>query len=139
MTEAPSGKVAPPTIRDKEVDPRLNDPRVLAWFEDHVTELRRDASGQRILFWGLAFGFVVGLAAHVGGYLLKSTAPPEPLGLLADLLYTLGWALWTGAVVVVFVQIVPEAKRRQIKRALDAYEAAMRDKSTSKDGGARDT
>jgi hypothetical protein len=51
----------------------------------------------------------------------------EPLGLVADLLYALGLALWTGLVVVVFVQVVPEAKRRQMKRALDAYEAAQRD------------
>jgi hypothetical protein len=41
----------------------------------------------------------------------------------ADLLYALGWALWTGAVLVVYVQI-PRAKKRQYKRALDACEAA---------------
>jgi len=29
---------------------------------------------------------------------------------VVDLLYALGWALWTGVVVVVFVQVVPEAK-----------------------------
>jgi hypothetical protein len=51
----------------------------------------------------------------------------EPLGLVADLLYALGYALWTGVVVVVFVQIIPEAKRRQFKQALDAYEAAQRE------------
>ena len=44
---------------------------------------------------------------------------------MADLLYALGWALWTGVVVVVFVEIVPQAKRRQIKRAIDAYEALI--------------
>jgi len=44
--------------------------------------------------------------------------------LVADLLYALGWALWTGVVVVVFVQIWPETKKRQYKLALDAYEAA---------------
>jgi hypothetical protein len=48
---------------------------------------------------------------------------------VADLLYALGWALWTGAVVVVFVQIIPEAKRRQIERWLDAYEATLREKA----------
>ena len=77
----------------------------------------------------LGIGFVIGLAAHVGGYLLRSSATTEPLGLVADLLYALGWALWTGVVVVVFVQILPEAKRRQIKRGLDAYEAALRDQA----------
>ena len=34
----------------------------------------------------------------------------EPLLLVADLLYALGWSLWTGIVVVFFVQIWPEAK-----------------------------
>ena len=48
---------------------------------------------------------------------------------MADLLYALGYALWTGVVVAVFVQAVPEAKRRQIKRALDAYEATLREQA----------
>jgi hypothetical protein len=43
----------------------------------------------------------------------------EPLLLMADLLYALGWSLWTGVVVVFFVQIWPEAKRRQLKRSLE--------------------
>jgi hypothetical protein len=137
MTEEPGAKDAPPTLPDEELDPRLRDPRVLAWFGEHLTELRRDASGQRILYQSLAFGFVIGLAAHVGGYLLRRSATTEPLGLAGDLFYTLGWALWTGAVVVVFVQIVPEAKRRQIKGALDAYEAALRDRARAKEDGDR--
>jgi hypothetical protein len=29
----------------------------------------------------------------------------------------------------VFVQVIPEAKRRQIKRSLDAYEATLREKA----------
>ena len=45
--------------------------------------------------------------------------------LLADLLYALGWALWTGVILVMFVQIWPEAKKRQYNQALDAYEAAL--------------
>ena len=53
----------------------------------------------------------------------------EPLLLVADLLYALGWSLWTGVVVVFFVQIWPEAKRRQLKRWLDAYEAALREQT----------
>jgi len=46
---------------------------------------------------------------------------------LADLLYTLGWALWTGAVVVAFTQLYPETKRRQFKQALDASETSSLD------------
>jgi hypothetical protein len=95
----------------------------------YLPELRRYVSGQRILYWSLGIAFVVGLAAQIGGYFLKASAPPGPPGLLADLLYALGWALWTGVVVAVFVQILPEAKRRQSMRALDAYEAMLRAKA----------
>ena len=52
--------------------------------------------------------------------------------------YTFGWALWTGAVVVVFVQIWPEAKRRQFKQALDAYEAAAGRQARAGSGQAPD-
>ena len=48
---------------------------------------------------------------------------------MADLLYSLGYALWTGVVVVVFLQIWQEAKRRQLKRWLDTYDAAQREKA----------
>jgi len=43
----------------------------------------------------------------------------------------LAWwpTLWTGVVVVFFVQIWPEAKRRQLKRWLDGYEAALREQA----------
>jgi F0F1-type ATP synthase assembly protein I len=64
---------------------------------------------QRLLYWSLATAFVIGLAAHVGGYLLKSSVTTQPLGLVVDLLYALGYALWTGVVVAVF----PQATRRQ--------------------------
>jgi len=84
---------------------------------------------QRLLHRSLWIGFVVGLATYVGGYLLKSSVTTEPLGLVADLLYALGYALWTGVVVVVFVQVFPEAKRRQFKQVLDAYEAGLRDQA----------
>ena len=107
----------------------VDDPRALAWMEAHLPEFRQQASGQRPLYWILGIGFVVGLAAHVGGYLLRSSLTTEPLGLLADLLYSLGFALWTGVVVVLFVQVLPEAKRRQIKQWLDAYEATQREKA----------
>jgi len=97
---------------------------LLAWVGENLTLVRRSVSGQRVLYSSLAFGFVLGLAAHVGGFLLKFSVTSEPLLLVADLLYALGWALWTGVVVVVFVQIWPETKKRQYKQALDAYEAA---------------
>jgi hypothetical protein len=120
---------APHPFTDEELDPRLYSPDALAWMGKHLPELRRSAYGQRLLYQSLGTGFVVGLAAHVGGYLLRSSVTTELLGLVADLLYALGYALWTGVVVVVFVQVIPEAKRRQLKRWLDDYEATLREKA----------
>jgi hypothetical protein len=100
---------------------------LLAWVGENLTLVRRSASGQRPMYWVLGTVFVVGLAAHIGGFLLKTSVTTEPLLLVGDLIYTFGWALWTGAVVVVFVQFWPEAKRRQFQQALDAYQAAVGD------------
>ena len=44
--------------------------------------------------------------------------------MIADLLYALGFALWTGVVLTLFVQVIPEVKRRQFRQALEAYEAS---------------
>jgi len=111
---------------------------MLAWVSENLTLVRRSASGQRILYWSLGICFVVGLAAHSGGFLLRSSATTEPLMLVVDLLYALGWALWTGVVLVVFLEVYPEAKKRQYKRALDAYEAAVRDRVQTGGGQAPD-
>jgi hypothetical protein len=105
---------------------------------EHLTLVRRTASGQRPVYWILGTGFVVGLAAHVGGFLLKTSTTTEPLALLADLLYALGWAMWTSVIVAVFVQLVPEAKKRQYKQALDAYEAAVGRQARAGSGQAPD-
>lgn len=137
MTEGPGAKDTPHRVTDEEHARghtvfglgEQESREVLAWVGENLTQVRRSVSGQRLLYWSLGIGLVVGLAAHVGGYLLRSSVTTEPLGLVADLLYALGWALWTGVVVVVFVQIIPEAKRRHFKQALDAYEAAMRDQA----------
>jgi len=97
---------------------------LLAYVGEHLALVRQTASGQRPMYWILGIGFVVGLAAHAGGFLLKTSVTTEPLALVADLLYALGWALWTSVIVVFFIQIWQEAKKRQYKQALDAYEAA---------------
>jgi hypothetical protein len=97
----------------------------LAWVGEHLALVRQSAVGDRVLYWILGIGVVVGLAAHIGGFLLRSSTTGEPLSLVADLLYSLGFALWTGVVVAIFVQIWPDAKKRQYRQALDAYEAAM--------------
>jgi hypothetical protein len=107
------------------------------WMEQHLSELKESVSGPRLLYQSLVLGFVVGLAAHIGGYILASSVPGGTLGLLADLLLALGWSLWTGVVVAVFVEVIPEVKRRQIKRAVDAYEAMRRKQPRA--GGKRET
>ena len=111
---------------------------LLAWVGENLTLVRRSASGQRILYWSLGITFAVGLAAHVGGFLLKSSATTKPLLLVADLLYALGGVLWTGVVLVMFIQIYPEAQKRQYKRALDAYEATVGAQARAGSGQAPD-
>jgi hypothetical protein len=121
MTREGGAEGAPHPYSDEE----------LAWVRAHLTQLRQSVSGQRIVLQSLGIGFVIGLAAHVGGYVLRSSATTGLLGLVADLLYALGWALWTGVVVALFVEVIPRAKQRQIKRALDAYEATLHEKALS--------
>jgi hypothetical protein len=138
MTGGPGAEDAPHAFSNEDrrqgQDPlrelgELERRAMLAWVRENLNEVRRTATGERPVYWVLGFGLVVGLVAYVGGYLLKASTTTEPLGLVGDLLYALGYALWTGVVVVVFLQIIPEAKRRQYKRALDAYEAAAREEA----------
>jgi hypothetical protein len=137
MTGGPGAKDAPPPSTDEEHSPgqdlfglgERERQAALAWVGENLTQVRRSVYEQRLLHRSLWIGFVVGLATYVGGYLLKSSVTTEPLELVADLLYALGYALWTGVVVVVFVQVFPEAKRRQFKQVLDAYEAGLRDQA----------
>src|SRR6516165_7058486 len=122
MTREGGAQGAPHPFSDEE----------LAWMREHLTQLRQSVSGQRIVLQSLGIGFMLGLAAYVGGYALKASATTEPFKLVADLLYALGWALWTGVVVALFVEVIPRVKQRQIKRALDAYEAALHEKARSR-------
>jgi hypothetical protein len=125
MTEGSGSKMETPPATDPALDPSPRDPRYLDWMSQNATRLRRAVSGPHFVYWSLAIAFAVGMASYVSGYFLRSLAPKEPFALLADLLYALGWALWTGVVVVLFVEVVPEVKRRQIQRALEDYDAAV--------------
>ena len=98
---------------------------MLTWVGENLTDVRRIASGKRVQQWILWLSLVIGLLAYVAGYVVRSSFTSEPLAFFGDLLYALGYALWTGVVVVVFLQIIPEMKRRQYKQVLDAYERAQ--------------
>ncbi len=122
--------------KSKDISPMYADQWVQAWMEEHLPELKQSVSGQQLLYRSLALSFIVGLVAQIVGYFFLLSATSGIPGLLADLLHALGWSLWTGVVVVVFIQIMPEAKRRQIKRTIEAYEAVQGEKSQA--GGNRD-
>ena len=113
----------------EEIDPSFRDPEAMKWFGEHVADMRKSVTERRIRNQALWFVLVLGLIGYSAGYLLRASVSGEPWSLLADLLYNLGFALWTGVVVVVVVEIIPRAKERQITRALDAYEAAVRAKA----------
>ncbi len=115
--------------QSKTIPAWLADEWGLAWMDEHAAKLRQSVSGQHFLYWSLSIAFVTGLAAQIGGYALQSSLPNGIPGLLGDLLHAVGWSLWTGAVVFVFVEIIPEAKRRQIRQALAAYDAVRRERA----------
>jgi len=130
VTGAPGAQGGPRPCTDENAEAGVLDlegagrDALLDWVDENLPLVRRSVYGQRVLYWSLGIAFVVGLAADIGGFLLKYSTTTEPVLLMADRLYALGWALWTGVVVVVFVQIYPETKKRQFKQALDAYELA---------------
>ena len=99
----------------------------LAWAAANLPMLHGWVSGQKFLRDALVLVFVLGLTVHIAGYLLIITANGDPVSLLADLLSTLGTTLWTGVVLVVFLEILPDARRRWMSHRLEAYEAALRD------------
>jgi len=101
---------------------------------DYLPEIRRSLSDQSILRTYLAIAFGLGLVVHVVAYMLRPAAGTSLVGLADDLLYALGWALWTGVVVVYFVQVLPEAKRREVVKWLKAYEATQRAKAAERTG-----
>src|SRR5215471_21635851 len=132
MTGEPGGTGAPRPLADEGAEGQevfglgqLERDSLLSWVGENLPLVRQSASGQRTSYWILGIGFVVGLGAHITGFLLKTSVTTEPVSLVAALIYALGWALWTGVVVVMFVEIWPEIKKRQYKGALEAYEAAV--------------
>jgi hypothetical protein len=108
----------------------------LAYAAAHMPELRRSVSGPHILYLWLTIGFVLGLIVYVIGYALAGSAGGEPGGLVADLLKTLGTALWTGVVLALFVEVLPQSQRRAAVHMLHRYEIALREHAAATAGRA---
>jgi putative copper export protein len=94
----------------------------IAWVASHLPEMRRRVAGNEILFWWIGITVVLGLIANIAGFLWASTATGTADQLTADLLRSLGTALWTGAVLVLLIQVVPNLQRRAAIRELRKYE-----------------
>jgi hypothetical protein len=109
-------------------DQRPVTPEELAAIGD-VAELKPWLTGERLLRRFLTIGFGLGLAAHIGGYALRGLITTEPFQLLADLLYGLGLSLWTGIVVVFFVQVFPQSTRRDLERLITAYDESKHEQA----------
>jgi len=112
MTVRPTDPSNRPAPTDEDV----------AWVASHLPELRRRLAGNEILYWWIGITVVLGLVANVAGFLWASVASSTADGLGAHLLQSLGAALWTGAVLVLLVQVVPDVQRRAAIRALHRYE-----------------
>ena len=104
----------------------------LAWVAANLGLMRRWVAGPQFLYTSVVIALALGLTAHICGYLLGASVSGEPLALIADLLANLGIALWTGAVLVVFVQVLPEARRRSAAGYLAKYEAALREQAETR-------
>ena len=107
----------------------------LRWAAQNLPQIRGWISGRRFLYDAMLTAVIAGLIAHVAGYLLAVSGSGEPRGLVADLLSNLGMALWTGAVLVVFVQILPDYQRRTALRLVEQSEALLRAEDRSPDKG----
>lgn len=100
----------------------------LDYFALHLDELRRAVEGRTILYWWLLLGFLLGLIAHLAGYFIGAATSNTVVTLLADLLRSLGTALWTGCVLILFVQVWPDVQQRGARRRIALYEKALRER-----------
>ena len=105
----------------------------LRWAAQRLPQIRGWISGRLFLYHAMVTAVIVGLIAHVAGYLLGVSGSGEPRGLVADLLSNLGMALWTGAVLVVFMQVLPDYQRRTALRLVEQSEALLRVEHRSPD------
>ena len=109
-------------------EPEFNEDE-LRWAAQNLPKIRGWISGRRFLYQAVITTVIVGLIAHVAGYLLAESGSGEPIGLVADLLGNFGVALWTGAVLVMLVQVLPDYQQRTALRLVEQSEASLREKN----------
>jgi hypothetical protein len=84
--------------------------------------------GRTILYTWLLLAFLLGLIAHLAEYFIGAGSSNNVVTLLAELLRGLGTALWTGFVLILFVQVWPEVQQRRARRLIALYETALRER-----------
>jgi hypothetical protein len=100
----------------------------LDYIAPRLDELRRAVEGRTILYTWLLLAFLLGLIAHLAGYFIGAGSSSNVVTLLAELLRSLGTALWTGCVLILFVQVWPEVQQRRARRLIAVYEKALRER-----------
>ncbi|HEY7738753.1 MAG TPA: hypothetical protein VIC63_06975 [Candidatus Limnocylindria bacterium] len=120
----------------------MNDPKETAeyrfskeeldWMASHLDETMDWARGERTIVWTLVVAFVAGLGVYVTGFAVAHGDLALPAGwptdLVGDLLTSLGVALWTSVVIAVFLEVLPQAKRRQARAFAKAALQALHDR-----------
>jgi hypothetical protein len=137
MTRRPLRPVA--LLRSIRIDPMTDPPQPspsdetpseaeLNYVAPRLDDLRRAVEGGSILYTWLLLAFLLGLIAHLAGYFIGAGTSNNVVTLLAELLRSLGTALWTGCVLILFVQVWPDVQRRRARRLLALYEKALRER-----------
>jgi hypothetical protein len=104
----------------------------LDWMAANLDEVTGWARGARVVRWMLVGTFLIGLAVHVLGFGLASGALKLPAGwpneLIAELLGSLGIAMWTSVVLVLFLEVLPNWQQRRAETWARAALVALRER-----------
>jgi hypothetical protein len=112
MTTNPPTPPTPPEATAEDV----------AYVAAHLPEIRRRVAGNEILYFWIAGTLILGLIANVVGFLWSTVASGTADALVSQLLLSVGTALWTGSVLVLLLEVLPDIQRRYAIRALRKYE-----------------
>jgi hypothetical protein len=92
----------------------------LDWVAGHLDATVGWARNPPVVRWTLVAALGLGLVSHVVGFAIASNEVALQAGwpedLLAELLISLGIALWTSVVIVFLLEVVPDWQSRQAAR-----------------------